>query len=83
MKNIKVYIKFFGSFKKFGHGLKISVKEGSSILEIKKYLNYKLQAKDCNLVEDSVLANDHAILQDNFIVNEDIKLSILPPVCGG
>ena len=54
---------------------------GSSIAVIKKILQQELNGEV--LVFDSVLANDNIILHDHDVLDNDVELSILPPVCGG
>lgn len=83
MNNIKINIKFFGGFRKFGKSIDISVPSGSSIHTVKNALNHALDNQDKLLIDASVFANDNEILQDTFVFNEDVCLSILPPVCGG
>lgn len=81
MNDIKIHIKFFGYFRKFGDGLDLSVPTESTIEKIKSIIQHKLDGE--KLVLDSVLANSTDILQDDYILDQDIELSILPPVCGG
>jgi molybdopterin converting factor small subunit len=81
MGTITIYIKLFGSFRKFGESLDFCLPAGSTIATVKKTLQQKLNGE--RLVSDSVLANDHAILRDHDVLDNDTELSILPPVCGG
>ncbi len=83
MSDIKINIKFFGGFRKFGEAVDCVVPEGSSVLAVKSALAIALQGKDKALIDASVLANDNEILQDDVLFHEDTQLSILPPVCGG
>lgn len=78
---IAVNVKFFGAFRKFGQGLKLSVPAGSTVATIKKSLQERLDGY--GLVSDSVLADDNTILRDGDVIEQDAELSILPPVCGG
>ena len=81
MSEITLKIKPFGAFRKFGDSIVLSVPSGSSIATIKTLLQTKLN--DNILVSDSVLADNDAILRDDYILDSDTALSILPPVCGG
>lgn len=81
MNEITIRIKFWGAFRKFGESVDICVPTGSTVALIKKNLQEKLD--NFGLVADSVLANDHSILSEDDIFQDDITLSILPPVCGG
>ena len=81
MAAITIHIKFFGAFRKFGEGLNFSVPTGSTIAAVKTVLQSKLDGS-C-LVLDSALANDNTILRDSYVLDDNVELSILPPVCGG
>lgn len=74
-----VTMRLFGSFKKYGCTVELTVLEGSSISTIKRVLAEKLG----ELVTDSVIANDETVLPDGYVIKGDTYLSILPPVCGG
>ena len=83
MTEIAIHIKLFGAFRKFGDALHFSVPAGSTVATIKKVMSEFIKGKESTLVFDSVLANDNAVLPDNYIFEADAKLCILPPVCGG
>ena len=89
MNKITVTITLFGAFRKYDvQFVTIELPQASSISDIKKYLKDKLLSINANLferdlVKHSVLANDSEILNDNVVLVQDAKLSILPPVCGG
>lgn len=76
-------IKCFGVFRQFGDKLSISVEACSSVQQIKAALVQKLGEQHKTLVEESVIADDNAILPNIYILQEATPLSILPPVCGG
>lgn len=76
-------IKCFGVFRQFGDKLCVAVDPGSSVLKIKAALVQQLGEQHKTLVDESVLANDNAILPNAYILQEETPLSILPPVCGG
>ena len=83
MNKISVYIKFFGEFRKFGEGVELEVSCRSSVAEIKVILGQRLGAAENELVKSSVLANDDMILHDEFLLEQNTRLAVLPPVCGG
>ena len=81
MSEINISVKYYGAFRKFGDGMEFSVPKGSSVFDIKLVIQGKLNGE--GLVQDSVLSNEDSILQDDYILNNNATLSILPPVCGG
>lgn len=83
MTEISIHIKLFGAFRKFGGALDFCVPAGSTVATIKKVMSGLIKGPESTLVFDSVLADDDVILQDNHIFETNVKLCILPPVCGG
>ena len=83
MSDIDIKVKLFGAFRKNGHELKLRLPAGSTIGNVKQQISLRLADTDAPLVFESVLANDEAILPDGYILEDNINLSILPPVCGG
>ena len=83
MSTMVLPIKCFGAFREFGASLNIEVPAGSSADQIKQALIQTLGEQYKELVEDSVLASDTAILPGAHVLNEPAGLCILPPVCGG
>lgn len=81
MVDIKVNIRFWGAFRKFGESVDVTLPAGSTVLSLKEELREKLDG--FGLVSDSVVANDSSILRESDVLQDDITLSILPPVCGG
>lgn len=83
MKTVTITMRLYGAFRKYQDSLTLSVPAGSPVATIKEALGNVLgpQAKD--LVMDSVIADDRAILPPGFVVDRDSSLSVLPPVCGG
>lgn len=79
MSNITIQVQFYGAFRKFGASQSVTLASGSTVTHIKQALSETLGA----LVHDSVLANDNAVLPNSYVFEEDVTLSILPPVCGG
>lgn len=80
---IKIKIKFYGCFRKYGDFTDMVCPSGSSVSFIKKELIKLLGIQEENIINDSVLSDDRSILPDEYIVHQSGSLSILPPVCGG
>jgi len=83
MKKIDLNIKFYGAFRKFGQSISVKVNSGANMIDVKNALISALGEDHYLLVGDSVLANDEAILPNDYVISEESTLSILPPVCGG
>ena len=79
MSNITIKIQLYGAFRKFGASQSVTLASGSTATQVKQALSETLG----ELVHDSVLANDNSVLPNSYVFEEDITLSILPPVCGG
>ena len=82
-KQIKITIRLFGAFRKYGDALELDMPSGSSVADIKSCLAEKLGGNDAALVADSAIANDNEIINSGAIFDADATLAILPPVCGG
>lgn len=90
MKNINLKIKLFGFLQNCSDEEIISLNmiKGVTVLEVKKELlkRFSDPSNDQRLQDlpnNCVLANDEEILFDDFELQEDANLVILPPVCGG
>jgi len=83
MSEITITMRLFGAFRQYGETVDITIRSGSSAAAVKKALGNVLGAQALPLIEDSVLANDNTVLPGDYVFDEDTKLSILPPVCGG
>ena len=83
MTDIDIHIKLFGAFRKNGHALTLCLPAGSTVAAVKQQISRQINETDAALVFDSVLADDAAILPDSYVLENNINLSILPPVCGG
>jgi len=81
--DIDIHIKLFGAFRKDGSELKLRVPKGSTVENVKQQMSQKLTNTDAALVFDSVLADEGSILPDGYVLENNVDLSILPPVCGG
>lgn len=88
MKEIE--IKLFGAFRKYVPSGKICLQlEGPSTARtLKEQIQEKILAqssnyKGQNLVFESALATESAILSEEDLVDDKSSLALLPPVCGG
>ncbi len=90
MENINLKIKLFGFLQSCSKQeiIALNMPKGVTVLEVKKEL-FKQFSDPSNdqrlqdLPDNCVLANDEKILFDEFELQEDADLAILPPVCGG
>ncbi len=80
---LNIDIAFYGAFRRMGNGITLSVPPGSTITQIKQAMVATLGEAQRVLIEESVLAGDADILPDGYVVQDDVRLSVLPPVCGG
>ncbi len=84
-----IKLRLFGIFKNNINSEVIDfvLKSEISLFEFKKIISNKyLDANEIDKFEasqDSVFANNFEILDESFIINNDIEIAILPPVCGG
>ena len=87
---IQLKIKLFGAFRKYGNGeaIPLELSEPISISELKNALSQKLQElhsgfDQSELLNESVFADDTAILMQDTVIEKSGEVSVLPPVCGG
>lgn len=83
MSMITITMRLFGAFRQYGDTVEVSVRAGSPVATLKTALGNLLGDKSRPLIQDSVLADDTTILPGDYIFDKDVRLSILPPVCGG
>jgi len=83
MSEIKISMKLFGAFRKYGDSLELAIRPGSPADIVKETLGNVLGDSARPLIRDSVLADEETILPGDYIFDHDARLSILPPVCGG
>lgn len=83
MSDITITINLFGAFRDYGDSRSLTLPMGSTTADAKLKLADMLDQKGRQLVADSAMANDSAILPDDHLLHADANLSILPPVCGG
>ena len=87
---IEVHLRLFGRFREFGDGETCSIRlpTGSKAADARRALAELLRAthpdRDVDrLIHDAVLADDEDILSGETVLDRDMTLAILPPVCGG
>ena len=83
MADIRINMRLFGAFRKYGESVDFTVPAGSTAGKVKERLAEVLKLSDAVLIRDSALANDDAIIDGGAILTRDSFLAILPPVCGG
>jgi molybdopterin converting factor small subunit len=88
--SLKVEINLFGMLSKYGEGdpLVIIVPSGANMKEVLQALKAELSSRfsDFNahkVLDASVLADEKEVLKHDHILNQNVSLAILPPVCGG
>lgn len=81
MNSIGVRLECFGALRDHSDGkdILVQIKKGATLKELRQILASQIG----NLVFESALADQSQILSDEFVLDKDIKLFILPPVCGG
>lgn len=87
---IRVEVHLYGVFKRFSaqQMFELFLPRGENVAFAKQELLKKLQdvSDDNNLgmlLNRSVFADEHSVLNDNDILDRDVEISILPPVSGG
>jgi molybdopterin synthase sulfur carrier subunit len=87
---IKVEISLFGAFRKFDNGrpFVLIVPQSADLSTIRQELGAELanrypEFNQHTLINESALADERAILREDYRVERDTRLAILPPVCGG
>jgi molybdopterin converting factor small subunit len=83
MSEIKITVRLFGAFRKYGDSMDMVCPSGSTVGYIKEQISTLVDESDKSLVFESAIANDQQIIKADTIFEESSKLSILPPVCGG
>lgn len=81
MNSIGVQLQFFGALREHSNEREISVQlpRGATLRDLRLLLAPSFG----KLVFDSAFADQSHILSDEFILENDLKLFVLPPVCGG
>lgn len=84
-----IKLKLFGIFKKNLENdfIELNLKNEVSLIEFKNIVrNFFIinnEYEKIEATEESVFATENEILTENFTINKDMTLAILPPVCGG
>jgi len=90
LNNITISIHLFGAFRIFltDTPIVIQVPSGATLADVKNAIG-KALVQICPtfdkyaLINESALADETQVLQDDTTFTQDAKLAILPPVCGG
>lgn len=87
---MKVKVRLFGAFRKYGDGaeLELELPQDATLTELRKAFNDTLKSIDPSfsnaaLIEDSAFADETSVLTDSARLIEGGTLAVLPPVCGG
>ena len=72
-----------GFFRKYGDSFELNLFSNCSLQDIKSELAKKLDPMDVSLIDESAIANDSDIINEEITFSKDTVLAILPPVCGG
>ncbi|QQG37300.1 MAG: MoaD/ThiS family protein [Micavibrio aeruginosavorus] len=83
MKQVTVNVRLYGGFRKYKDSVDLSIPAGTPVSAVKESLCQALGPQSRDLIMDSVVANDQTILPQGYVIEGDMRLSILPPVCGG
>lgn len=80
---MKITILYYGAFRAHGKQAELSLSFPVTTQDVKAALAEHIGEQHKPLIDDSVLASEKDILPDDFVIESDCILSILPPVCGG
>ena len=91
MEEMNIHIQFFGSFKKFGSGLFVSINQKSKVCDLRNLLQIEIQKKypttEINHLKDELarsrFATEEKLLAETQELMDGIKIAIIPPVSGG
>lgn len=91
MSQIKLSIKFFGALRQYMENgeLHLALPEKMNLSQLRELIIMTLRQQyqhfnDDHLLDHAVFANEVCILQENnFIIETDTTIAVLPPVCGG
>ena len=78
-----ITVHHYGAFRKLDAQTALDIPLPVNAAPISEAMFPQLGEQHRLLIEDSALANDTAILPDDYVIAEDCALSVLPPVCGG
>lgn len=80
---MKIVIKHYGAFRKDGSETALDISLPATVSAIRAEMIAQRGEDHRLLVEDSAFANNTDILPDEYVIEKECTLSILPPVCGG
>jgi len=85
---IEIKIKLFGIFEElFGNEIKLNIKKGTNLTDLKVYLINNFFNKDVKFLEatfkKSMFSDDSTILSENYILENKKTIYLLPPFSGG
>lgn len=87
MSAIQVKIRLFGAFRNFIEQpeVELAVPSGTSLADLKPALARHLQGGDRiqALLAESAFADEKRVLLDSETLAANVRLAVLPPVCGG
>ena len=88
--NRTVEIKLFGALRKYAPGgrLQLPVAPETLVAGLRERLRHALRERDAAFTDDGLLdatafADDERVLRDEEPLDERMRVSALPPVCGG
>lgn len=87
---LRVRVLLFGAFRDFADGdeLWLAVPRGTTVAELRRHLHEALAQAPAQggLIDASALAFDEGILLESQALGQgvdEVRVAILPPVCGG
>ncbi len=80
---MKINLHGFGSARELS-GICFELNSEISIANFRVYLRKELpQIKHQVLLDTCAFATGQQVLNDDFVISQDLTLNVLPPVCGG
>lgn len=83
-------VKMFGALRKFSNEdgiFQFKISEPMTVSKFKTALSFQVseEFKDFNsdLLMQSAIANQEEILSDDYLIQQNEFIAVLPPVCGG
>tara|TARA_A200000113_G_C8676815_1_gene294207 strand:- start:317 stop:568 length:252 start_codon:yes stop_codon:yes gene_type:complete len=83
MSKISIEIQFFGAFRPLGESMNMEIEKGLSLSAFKECFINQVGSDYALLIKESAIANNEEVLDETYLLESDMQLSILPPVCGG
>ncbi len=81
----QITLSLFGAMREYEKDspLVFDIKSGANRDELRNEIARFLEISNTNIFDTCALATDDEIIGSDFCVTKDIKIAILPPVCGG